>query len=1052
MVTLGALALVAALALVRGQGSPAPRPAPARHGPSPRRLAPPTPPPRGNHSLQGRVLDAQRRPAAGIQVTATRDMPGESLSARPCDTLELELPLSSGECIGEPEERVRELVEAGHGAAPVVAQAVTSADGTFLLENLPEGTVALWAASERHATWTPAVRTDAQDVQLVLKAGLFLPGRVIAESALPLPGARLTLFHQDHARFFETRAGADGRFTFGPLPPGEYTVVATHEGLLTDSLQSVEAEELDPIVLHPPRRLSGRVLAQEQPVPGAEVHVEHTSQVTVTDDAGRFAFDSLSPGDYEVRAEHQGEHGFAMATLTEEGGDAEATVRLGTLIYLEGSVRDESGRPIARAQVGAAPPRGQSPPVDYAFTAEDGLFRLGPLRREAYIFNVLAPGYRGQLRDAVAAPGERLDFTLIPAHPLQGLVTDAQGKPVPGVYIDVDDETQADADLFREEVDPAVSDEHGRFELTFIDPGGYTLVITHDDHLEERVEVKTPGPEVRVTLRGAARVEGTVTNRQGLPIPDMLLSLVDGRGEQPTQLADTDAEGHFVITSVAPGTYDLIAGMHTGASTPEVLRTVTVRGTETVDASLRLETGASVSGIVVDEHGRPVADATVDADNLPTQLDGTSLATHTDAEGRFTLHHLMEGDCWLRASKDGYVFEDGRTPGRHSILRQGLARSGAQDVRLVLRSLGHIRGRVVRRDGSPITRFTLGEQTFRDPEGAFHVAIERAGLQRLTFEAPGLTRAVREVQVAEGEDVDLGEIRLEAGRLIRGRVVDAETSRPLEEAVVELHIPGDDDPWGEVAPVAAEVTDREGTFAFAPLEARPLDVRVRTNRGHPWFRQSIGPGDEDLELRVFPGARVEGTLTDRHGQPVEALVQLVPDGIDMSVGVEAAPGTFHATNVRAGTYTLSASSAQTLDGRLVTIHPRRVQLPPMGTVTFALTESTGTGTMRLGIRLPPRPPGSEQYQALLAGTLPPNLSAQQLRSRLRFGDLRASTRSHADTVVYENLPGGEYTFVVMVAEAEAERPPRYAVHREPLYLEEGGTLERDIQVAPRLLP
>ncbi|MFP2962874.1 carboxypeptidase regulatory-like domain-containing protein [Myxococcus sp. 1LA] len=996
------------------------------------------------------MLDAQRRPAAGIQVTATRDMPDESLSARPCDTRAPERMLSSGDCIGEPEELVRELVEAGHGAAPVVAQAVTSADGTFLLEDLPEGVVALWAIGERHATLALNVSTAAQDVQLVLAAGRFLPGRVIAESAAPLPGARLTLFHQDHARFFEARAGADGRFAFGPLPPGEYTVVASHEGLLTDSLQSVVAETLDPIVLHPPRRLSGRVLAQDKPVSGAEVHVEYTSQVTVTDDAGRFSFDSLSPGDYEVRAEHQGEHGFAMATLTEEGKDAEATIRLGTLVYLEGSVRDESGRPIARAQVGAAPPRGQSPPVDYVFTAADGLFRLGPLRREPYILNVMAPGYQGQLRDAVAGSGERVDFTLIPAHLLQGTITDPHGNPVSGVDIDVDDAIHVEAGLFREEVDATTSDEHGHFELTFAEPGDYTLVITDDEYVEERRVVKVPGPEIRVALRGAGRVEGTVTNTQGVPIPYMTLTLVGDSDEQPTQLADTDEEGRFVITRVSSGTYNLIVGLHFSVGGPKARRAVTVQGTETVEASFQIETGAPVSGIVVDEHGRPVADAVVDADDIPRQSDGVPLSTTTDTEGRFTLHHLMEGPCWLRASKDRYEFEGSKAQVPHISHPVVVARSGAKDVRLVLRSQGHVRGRVVRGDGSPITRFTVDEQTFRAPDGAFRFPVERAGLQRLAFEAPGLTRAVREVQVVAGEDTDLGEVRLEAGRLIRGRVVDAEMSRPLEDAVVELHLPGDDDPWGEVAPVAAEVTDRDGTFAFAPLEARPMDVRVRTNQGHPWFRQSIGPGDENLELRVYPGARVEGTLTDRHGQPVEAMVQLVPDGIDMSISVEEAPGTFHATNVRAGSYTLSASSAQTLDGRLVTIHPRRVQLPPMGTVRLALTESTGNGTMRLGIRMPPRDPDLKQNQALLAGTLPPNLSAQELRSRLRFGDIRASIRSLADTVVYENLPGGEYTYVVLVEE-EGE-PQRYAIHRTVLLLEEGGTLEREIQVDLRPLP
>lgn len=83
------------------------------------------------------------------------------------------------------------------------------------------------------------------------------------------------------------------------------------------------------------------------------------------------------------------------------------------------------------------------------------------------------------------------------------------------------------------------------------------------------------------------------------------------------------------------------------------------------------------------------------------------------------------------------------------------------------------------------------------------------------------------------------------------------------------------------------------------------------------------------------------------------------------------------------------------------------------------------------------------------GTVPSTLSAEQLRFRLSVGDIRASTQSDGETMVYENLPAGQYTFVVLIQEMGPLR--RYSVHREPLFLMEGETLERDIQAAPHPL-
>jgi len=1045
---LGALALVLAVVLIHSQvGTSASAPEAASRTASRARQPPgvPTSPPSGSHAIRGRVLDAHRRPAAGIRVSATLAMPGESLSALPCDTRGPDVPLSSGDCEGESGDHVKGLVEAGHGGTPVLAQALTSEDGTFQLDALPEGTVTLWAFGDHDAAMAPDVRAGEDGVELRLEASRIFPGRVISESGAGLAGARVTLFHQAHSRFFEATTDTEGRFTFGPLPKGDYSAVAFAPDLLPEYRRNLD-DAFTVITLHPSRGFSGRVLSEGSLIAGAEVHLVYSSKVTTTDQEGRFSFEHLSPGDYEVRAEHLGRHGFANMTLTEEGRAMEPTIHLGTLVVVEGVVRDESGRPIAGAEVSAPGELGLAPVV--ATTEADGRFRLGPLRLQHYVFTADARGYqRKQLLDVTLSHSNPpLEFILQRAHVVQGTVTEADGRPVPGAAVRVD----AGEDIY---VGGAVTGAQGHFDLEFPRPMSATLTIRSERHLPAEVSVEAPTPDLRVVLRAAARVEGVITNTYDVPLRSLELSLTSN-GQHPTQKGQSDDSGRFQIGSVPPGTYTLHAEVDVGGIPQRASRTVSVQGTETVDASLRLYTGLPVSGIVVDERGRPVADAEVEGNPLQGErayaLRG---AVSSGPDGRFTLHHMPKGACELRARKEGYDFESAKEqfPGDSSPAVRAMA--GDEDVRLELRGMGRVRGRLVRSNGTPIPHFFINEQEFRNPEGAFRMSARVPWGMTLEFAVPGLNHTTRALDVSPGEEVDLGTVRMEAGRQIRGRVLDAETLQPIKGAIVEAHLPGQGRLAGLDLPLVAGHTGPDGTFHLPPVEDRPLDLLVRTlNGSHPESRRQVGTGDMDLELRLYPGAHVEGTMTDRDGQPVEATVWLVPvDDVDPDptpVSVEEAAGTFRAHGVPGGTYMLNVVKARTPEGRPVTFLAQRVQLPPMGRVTLAVRESPGSATVRLSVRLPP---GIQEenvhFLALIPGSVPPTTSTLELRMRAYSEQSFESPQSSRLSPVYEQVPAGRYTFIVIGKPGRWDEPLQ--LYREELTVTDGATLARDIHVVLR---
>ncbi|MBZ4417481.1 carboxypeptidase-like regulatory domain-containing protein [Myxococcus sp. RHSTA-1-4] len=880
VVTLGVLALGAVIALV----SPwlqAPE-SPARVARAPARTLPgpstPTPPPRGALSLRGRVLDAQRAPVAGVEVSATRVMPGESLSRLPCDAESPELPLSSLECADVAGNVLMELIEVGRGGAPVLARTTTAADGTFQFDGLPTGTVTLWAMDARGSTLKPNVPTGSEGVELLLAKGATLAGRVVDESSAPVAGAKVTLFDVEGSRYFELSTGADGRFAFPHLPDIPYGLVASSPGLMPHYLPDVVAKDSGlSILLHAPRRLVGRVLAGDRPVAGAQVRVQGTSHVTTTGAEGRFAFEPLAPEEYAVEAEHEGQHGLTFALIAEPG-ETEATVYLGLLFFVEGAVRDEAGGPVAGATVSVMPRNDGKPrtPSPSATTAADGRFRLGPLRPGRTRFVVEAEQYL-DLQEVVdlTSSSPPPTFTLARAVTLEGVVTDAEGQPLEDVRLDAapkqeekpapepeeDSDTDWEPEMDWNGSDPffASSDAAGRFRLKVDKPGRYVLTVGGGDHVSTRLEVDAPATGLRLALRGGGSVKGSVVDSRGEPLAEVSLHVRLGTGST-AQTLDTvsDEEGNFLLEGLPPGPHMLEASLKLAGAIHRASRTVEVPGPGTVEAVVRMDTGQSVSGIVVDEQGRPVPDAEVEAFTFFEKWEypgGSPATAKTGPDGRFTVHHLPEGRCVLSVSKPGYTQDAREEESRPSF--PDSARTGARDVRLTLRYQGSVSGRVLHPDGRPVAHFSVyGEQQVtRGTDGDFRLPVERPGRHHLRIIAPGLGSAYREVEVAPGQDLDLGKVRLDPGRRVSGRVVDAETSAPVVGAVARVYLseepPDAEDPE---ARVAMHITSFDGTFTFVMLESRPLRLEVR-REGYLPLLQQLGAGDEKLELRLSPGWR-----------------------------------------------------------------------------------------------------------------------------------------------------------------------------------------------------
>jgi protocatechuate 3,4-dioxygenase beta subunit len=140
----------------------------------------------------------------------------------------------------------------------VAATTRTDADGRFALRDLVCGpyTLAVSARAFRPAALAVDVAaTGATQQDVVLTGSGTLRGTVRTEGGHPVPDARVTLLDTAGAVVAAVLTGADGRFRFTDLEPGEYTVIAGGYAPVATALRIEDGDtERDLRLAHAPLR------------------------------------------------------------------------------------------------------------------------------------------------------------------------------------------------------------------------------------------------------------------------------------------------------------------------------------------------------------------------------------------------------------------------------------------------------------------------------------------------------------------------------------------------------------------------------------------------------------------------------------------------------------------------------------------------------------------------------------------------------------------------------------------------------------------------------
>ncbi len=340
--------------------------------------------------------------------------------------------------------------------------------------------------------------TDETLPPLVMASPRFIRGFVRdAVTSLPIPGAEVEA-HVTTRAFQTARTGTDGSFALvGFDSPATVTaaardhVPAVFDGVVADSLPPLA------VLLAPGLTIAGTVIdASKAPVPGACVRIirmaappgERETQamidalrmrgipVTCADPTGRFRFTGLPRGNYGLVAS-------LADNLRSPQGERVPTVELRSDIEglelcvtsnstLAGTVTDATtGAPITRFTVKCEHRSGWS---EGPRESSNGRF-LEFVRPDVdHAVTVMAPGFAPQRQDGLrVAEGEvrTVQFPMRRECAIDGRLVDPSGAPIAGARIVLDREGASTTDE-----DASVTNAEGRFRISQLPTGAVRLL------------------------------------------------------------------------------------------------------------------------------------------------------------------------------------------------------------------------------------------------------------------------------------------------------------------------------------------------------------------------------------------------------------------------------------------------------------------------------------------------------------------------------------------------------------------------------------------------
>ena len=524
---------------------------------------------------------------------------------------------------------------------------------------------------------------------------------------------------------------------------------------------------------------------------------------------------------------------------------------------------------------------------------------------------------------------------------LSGTVLDEKNHPIEGAVVVLIPSG------FREEPATGTSDAMGRFEIPLSRTGPFRIEAYAPGYAPFRLRDVTPEKPLSIVLtRGGVAIAGVV--RDGTTLDPVEGSLVETRtGESSARVsaeprlglvdAVSDERGEFRLEGLVNSVYAV------SASAPGYGRTTKANVSPGEPVELYLFPGSGVYGRLLDEKGKPVEGALVSAESEDRmRMHGPSTAQRSDADGRFAFLGLEPGGYRLFARHEDFA------PAFHDL---ELSKESDGEVELVLTAGVTVTGRLVDENDEPVAgkvslrgldggsvssilRSRMTAET--DAEGFFSLASVPPGAHTILAEARGYgSENIEAVVSGKTREEDLGDIVLETGLVISGRVVDKSGAPITASAVVSASQParGMMSSAGDLF-VTAEA-DEEGRFVLAGLSPGAHHLTATAPGFGNSERVMAEPGASNVTLTLPLTGSIRGTVVDPEGRPVASFQAMARSSERRGFGgmsVQDVEGALVLDDVAEGEYAVEIVSADFLPEAISSVLVSGGSVTEIGTI------------------------------------------------------------------------------------------------------------------------